>query len=223
MPAFTLYGAPGTTNTDRVRLTLAEGGFTDYELVHLDLHKGEQKSEEHKRRHPWGKIPVVVFPDGFTLYESRAICKYLCKKYAIPLLPRASDAEATALLEQAESVEAAYFAAPAGTISFEKFAKNKFFGLPADEAAVSKALGALESFFDVVAALLRERRYMAGDDFTVVDLYYIPSIQKLIACGYGNVVFSRKAVGDWWERCINRPAVQRIVAVEKETALEADR
>lgn len=43
MPAFTLYGARGSTNTDRVRLTLAEGGFTDYELVLLNLAKGEQK------------------------------------------------------------------------------------------------------------------------------------------------------------------------------------
>jgi glutathione S-transferase len=43
MPAFTLYGFPGSTNTDRVRLTLAEGGFSDYEVVHLNLHKGEQK------------------------------------------------------------------------------------------------------------------------------------------------------------------------------------
>lgn len=43
MPAFTLYGFHGSTNTDRVRLTLAEGGFTDYELVTLNLQKGEQK------------------------------------------------------------------------------------------------------------------------------------------------------------------------------------
>ena len=43
MPAFILYGSRGSTNTDRVRLTLAEGGFTDYELVLLNLQKGEQK------------------------------------------------------------------------------------------------------------------------------------------------------------------------------------
>lgn len=46
MPAFTLYGARGSTNADRVRLTLAEGGFTDYELVLLNLPKGEQKVSE---------------------------------------------------------------------------------------------------------------------------------------------------------------------------------
>lgn len=43
MAAFTLYGARGSTNTDRVRLTLAEGGFVDYDLVLLNLQKGEQK------------------------------------------------------------------------------------------------------------------------------------------------------------------------------------
>jgi hypothetical protein len=43
MPAFTLYSSRGSTNTDRVRLTLAEGGFTDFDTVMLDLAKGEQK------------------------------------------------------------------------------------------------------------------------------------------------------------------------------------
>ena len=45
-PAFTLYGGRGSSNTDRVRLTLAEGGFTDYELVLIDLRSGEQKVSE---------------------------------------------------------------------------------------------------------------------------------------------------------------------------------
>jgi glutathione S-transferase len=46
MPAFTLYGSLGSTNTDRVRLTLAEGGFTDYEFVQVNLLKGEHKVSE---------------------------------------------------------------------------------------------------------------------------------------------------------------------------------
>lgn len=46
MPAFTLYGARGSSNTDRVRLTLAEGGFTDYDFVIVSLQKGEQKVGE---------------------------------------------------------------------------------------------------------------------------------------------------------------------------------
>ncbi|OAL34089.1 hypothetical protein AYO20_06544 [Fonsecaea nubica] len=215
MPAFTLYGARGSTNTDRVRLTLAEGGFTDYDFVLVNLQKREQKSEENMKRHPWGKIPVVVFPSGFTLYESRAICKYLTRKYSFPLLPSASDVEATALFDQAESAEILYFAEPAGKIAFEKFAK-RFMGLPPDETIVSDALQSVEMFFDVADRLLRDREFMAGNAFTLADIYYIPLVQRLFASGYGDVIFSREAVSAWWKRCMDRPAIQKMLAADRD-------
>ncbi|EPE24512.1 Glutathione S-transferase (GST), C-terminal [Glarea lozoyensis ATCC 20868] len=216
MPAFTLYGSRGSTNTDRVRLTLAEGGFTDYELVLLDLHKGEQKSPEHKKRHPWGKVPVMTSAEGLVLHESRAICKYLATKYDFPLLPLNTDVEKTALFDQAQCVETLYFAEPAGKIGFEKFVK-KFMGLPTDEAVVSTAVQALEGFFDVAEQLLQHKQYMAGDDFALVDIYYIPLINRLFACGYGEIIVSREAVSAWWDRCINRPAIQKMLAADKKT------
>lgn len=43
MTYFILYGSRGSTNTNRVRLTLAEAGFADYELKFIDLQQGEQK------------------------------------------------------------------------------------------------------------------------------------------------------------------------------------
>ncbi|KAL2069624.1 hypothetical protein VTL71DRAFT_14303 [Oculimacula yallundae] len=222
MPAFTLYGSRGSTNTDRVRLTLAEGGFTDFELVLLNLQKGEQKSGEHKARHPWGKVPAIVFPDGFTLYESRTISKYVAKKYSIPLLPPDSDAEATALLDQAQSVETIYFAEPAGKLTFEKHVK-KMMGLPVDEKVVADTLKSLEAFFDVAEELLTKREYMAGDSFSLVDIYYVPIIRRLFAIGYGDVITSRQAVSRWWERCMNRPAIQKMLEADAEAAKAAGR
>ncbi|KAF2661492.1 glutathione S-transferase [Lophiostoma macrostomum CBS 122681] len=220
MPDFTLYGSRGSTNTDRVRLTLAEGGFTDYELVLLNLQKGEQKTEANIKRHPWGKVPVITFPGGFTLYESRAICKYLAKTYSFPLLPPDSDIEATALFDQAQCVETLYFADPAGKLAFEKFVKN-FMGLPADEAVVKGALKSIEVYFDVAERLLQDREYMAGNEFTLVDIYYIPLIQRLFACGYGDLILSRKAVSAWWDRCVNKPAIQKMLAADREAAAAA--
>ncbi|RAO66448.1 uncharacterized protein BHQ10_002460 [Talaromyces amestolkiae] len=222
MPAFILHGARGSTNTDRVRLTLAEGGFTDYELVFLNLQRGEQKSEEHMKHHPWGKVPVLTFPDGFALHESRAICKYLARKYSFPLLPPDSDVEAAALFDQAQCAEMSYFSEPAGKIAFETFVK-KFIGLSPDEVIVSDALRSLEMFFDVAERLLLERKYMAGNDFTLVDIYYIPMIQRLFVCGYGDIVLSRKAVNAWWKRCVNRPAIQTMLTTDKEAAIAASR
>lgn len=172
------------------------------------------------KRHPWGKIPVATFPGGFTLYESRAICKYLAKKYSFPLLPLESDVEAAALFDQAQLEEILYFADPAGRISFEKFVKP-FLGLPPSEAVVSDALRSLEAFFDVAERLLQHKDYMAGKDFSLVDIFYIPLIQRLFACGYADVILSRKAVSAWWDRCISRPAIQKMLAADKEAAAAA--
>lgn len=180
------------------------------------------KSIEHKERHPWGKIPVITFAEGFTLYESRAICKYLATKYSFPLLPPNSDVEATALFDQAQSTEMLYFAEPAGKIAFEKFAK-RFMGLPPDEALVSDALQSVELFFDIAERLLHLKDYMAGNEFTLVDIYYIPLIQRLFGCGYGGIITSREAVSAWWNRCVNRPAIQSILAADKEAANAASK
>jgi glutathione S-transferase len=48
--------------------------------------------------------------DGFILYESRAMCRYIARKYAsqgIPLIP--TELKAEALFEQAASIETSYF------------------------------------------------------------------------------------------------------------------
>lgn len=94
-------------------------------------------------------------------------------------------------------------------------------GLPPNEAVVSDALQSVELFFDVVERLLHQKDYMAGDEFSLVDIYYIPLIQRLVACGYGDIIVSRKAVSAWWNRCVNRPAIQSMLAADKEAAMAA--
>ena len=115
-----------------------------------------------------------------------------------------------------------YFAEPAGRVAFEKFAK-RFMGLPPDDAVVSDALRSVEMYFDVAESLLQHKDYMAGDDFTLIDIYYIPLIRRLFACGYGDIILKREAVSAWWDRCVNRPAIQRMLAADEEAAVAASR
>jgi glutathione S-transferase len=180
------------------------------------------QSQDHIARHPFGKIPALTFPSGFTLYESRAICTYLAKKYSFPLLPASSNLEASALFDQAQSVETLYFAEPAGKIAFEKFAK-RFMGLLPDEAVVANALRSVEQFFDVAERTLQKQEYMAGKEFTLVDIYYVPLVQRLFACGYGDVVLSHEGVGAWWSRCVGREAVQKMLAADEDAVAGARR
>lgn len=72
-----------------------------FENVVVSLATGDQKSPEHIARQPFGKIPVLE-DDGFLIFESRAICKYLVKKYGkgTKLIPGDEDLKAYAMYEQ---------------------------------------------------------------------------------------------------------------------------
>ena len=50
-----------------------------YEHILIDIAKGDHKSEAYKRLQPFGKVPVLD-DDGFLIFESRAICKYLARQ-----------------------------------------------------------------------------------------------------------------------------------------------
>lgn len=70
-----LYGS--AMSTSRVLVTILEKELP-YELVLVDIAKGDQKTEDYKKLQPFGKVPVLD-DDGFIMFESRAICKYIAR------------------------------------------------------------------------------------------------------------------------------------------------
>ncbi len=77
-----LYGMAMSTCTRRVRCVLEEMGLL-YEIVLVDLGKGEHKQPAHLAIQPFGQVPVLEDIDGTKIFESRAIMRYLLKKYPI--------------------------------------------------------------------------------------------------------------------------------------------
>ena len=51
-----------------------------YTLNKIKFHPSELKSEEHRKRHPLGRVPVLE-DDNITLFESGAIIDYIIEKY----------------------------------------------------------------------------------------------------------------------------------------------
>jgi glutathione S-transferase len=168
------------------------------------------QSPEHMARHPWGKVPAITTSDGFTLYESHAIAKYLTAKHGFALLPPPSNLEAVALFDQAESCQLCYFNGPAGTTYFEKFFK-RVMNSPIDEAAVLAAREKLGEFFAVVDGILAKQEYMAGNKYSLADVFYVPLVARLFVCSEGDLVSKRNNVCAWWERCLARPTVKEFV------------
>lgn len=167
-----------------------------------------------------GQSPSNYFPRRLHPLREPGNLQIPCKEIFLPSSPLRVRRRSLSALEQAQSEEMQYFAEPAGRIAFEKFAK-KFIGLPPNEAVVTDALKSVEAYFDVAERLLGNKNYMAGNEFTLVDIYYIPLVQRLFICGYGDVITSRKAVSAWWNRVVSRPAIQKIMAADKEAAAAA--
>ncbi|KAJ6560939.1 glutathione S-transferase [Mycena sp. CBHHK59/15] len=99
-----LFGSPVSTCTRRVAVVLIEKK-APFELGAVDVAKGEHKSSAFLANQPLGQND-----DGFFVYESRAICRYIEDKYpnqGTKLAP--SDVQGKALFEQAASVEYSNF------------------------------------------------------------------------------------------------------------------
>ena len=85
--AITLYHDTPSSNSDRVKIALAEKGLS-WEGVRVRLANREQKNAEFLQLNPYGKIPVLV-EDGKVLFESCIINEYLDEKYPNPpLMPK---------------------------------------------------------------------------------------------------------------------------------------
>lgn len=122
---FKIHGAAFSTCTRRVALVLREFNIP-YELVSVNFATAEHKSEEFRKHQPFGQVPYIVDDDGFELFESRAIGRYIAAKYrgqGPALLPDGSDPKKLAKFEQAASIELANFDPYVTGIAYEKVFK----------------------------------------------------------------------------------------------------
>ena len=126
-----LFAAPLSTASLRVAQILHEKKVP-FDFISIDLAKKENKEEEYLEKQPFGQVPYILSiffcsltmvttlmrwvqkfgqdDDGFVLYESRAISRYIAEKYdsqGALLIPK--DAKDKALFEQAASIESANF------------------------------------------------------------------------------------------------------------------
>jgi len=203
-----VYGMAMSTCTQRVLTTLIEKGLK-YEIVNVDFAAGEHKSPKYlEEKQPFGVIPVLIDEDGFKIYESRAICRYLELKYkgkGTELIP-SKDASSQGLFEQAASIETSYFDPYASPIVFERaFKKMKGLGEP-DEARVASLKENLNAKLDVYEKILAKQPYLAGQEFTLADLFHLPYGSWLVKLGEGAFFESRPNVKRWWNTITSRPS-----------------
>ena len=172
----------------RVELALSLMGLP-FEIIDVDLTKGEHKRPEFLKMNPFGQVPVLVDGDA-TLFDSNAILVYLATKYDaerswLPLEPRA------------QAQVQAWLSVAAGQIAFGPAAARviNLFGIQRDARdAISRAHALLKVMEEQLAA----RPFLAGSTATLAD---IAGYSYIWAAPEGNVDLSPyPAVSAWLAR-----------------------
>lgn len=195
-----VYGHPASTCTRKVLCLLAEKGVSA-EFVMVDIMKGAQKSEEHLARHPFGVVPAFEDDDGFVLYESRAILRYLdAKLEGAQLSPKSLQDRAR--MEQWISVEQSYFSPPAMKAILEVFfAPMK--GTTPDADVIAKGKADAAKALDVIERALVGKEFLVGE-FSLADITYAPYLQYLFDTKAGDIIAERPNVSAWATRVLER-------------------
>jgi glutathione S-transferase len=203
-----IFGNPGSTCTRKVLATLAEKQQTA-ELVVIDLAKGEHKQPEHLARQPFGQVPTLEH-DGFRLYESRAMMRYLDDVLPGPKLTP-TDARDRARMEQWMSVETSNFTPHAMKIIYQ-LVFGRWRGQAPDMAKVDEGRAATGRALDIMDRALADTTFIAGDQFTLADICFQPYFEYLEVGGESDLIASRGNVAAWWTKLRARPAWQKVVA-----------
>lgn len=197
-----IFGHPMSTCTRKVLMTLAETQ-SPYELEVVDLARGEHKQAPHLTRQPFGQIPALD-DEGFTLYESRAICRYINEKVGGTLLPKELHDRARA--EQWISIEAANFSGAA-----MKFIYKYAFGRDQSDEIIEAARKQLTAALGVLEQQLATTPYLAGESFTLADVCFMPYLEYAMTTPVKELVASHPHVAAWWTKISERPTWQKVL------------
>ena len=186
---------------------LAEGHAAEYDAWFIDINEGDQFSSGFVDVNPNSKIPALFDKStGVRVFESGAILLYLAEKYRA-FLPRDIEGRTEALnwLFWLQG-SAPYLGGGFG--HFYAYAPEKF------EYPINRFAMEAKRQLDVLNRNLEDRRYLAGDTYTIADMATAPWYGSLVkglvydAAEFLDVA-SYEHVNRWADDVMSRPAFVR--------------
>ncbi len=158
---YRLYDFLDSGNGYKVRLLLTQLA-TPFELIEVDILKGEMRTAEFLQKNTNGRIPVLELEPGVWLSESNAILVYLSE--GTPFLP-------TDKLERARVLQWLFFE----QYSHEPFiATSRFWlrhGMAAEkQQALQEKQAPGYASLGVIEQRLRDHDFLVGDAYTIADI-----------------------------------------------------
>jgi glutathione S-transferase len=190
-----VYGPAGSTYVWSVRLALSEKGVT-HELVEVPF--GARREPSHLARHPFAKVPAFEH-DGFALYETQAIMRYVDERFpGTPLQPE--DVHEWSRMNQLIGIVDAYaWPSIAGTILYNRVLLPRLGGV-ADDGAVAAALPRARLCLAEIDRLMADHPFLTGAHVSLADLMVIPILYYFGEVAEGRACLAEHPKLEEWVR-----------------------
>jgi glutathione S-transferase len=209
-----LHGPDYSTQVRTVRLCLVEKGV-DYELQPVDVLRGENRRPEFLKLQPFGMAPVLVH-DGFTLYETSAIARYVDEAFKGPKLqPSDKDKKKAARMNQIVSIIETHGQGPIVTEIVARRARQAFLREEVDEGEIRKAVPRALQCLTAIEGLADDN-FLVGSSPTLADLHLAPMLGYFAKTPEGQRILGRlPKLTAWLRNIVARPSM---VETEPRTA-----
>jgi glutathione S-transferase len=198
---YKLFWAPGTAAM--APQTVLEEIGAPYEAVLLDVASRQHEQAEYKKLNPNGRIPTLVEGD-FVIFETAAICQYLCDKHPEAKLAPPAGTHARGRFYQWLT----FMTNTVQTGFIDWFHPDWSIADPPGQAAFkAKAEEKLKRNFAVIDGGIGANRWMAGEQYTACDIYlamltrwsrflaepmwHWPNIKRVVAAAHVRPAFQR--------------------------------
>lgn len=192
-----IWGRTNSVNVKKALWCAGELGLK-YERIDAGMQFGVVNTPGYRRMNPTGLVPTID-DDGFTLWESHTIVRYLCAKHSAGKLWPAD------LRQRADAERWMDWA-----FTFQNAMRNVFWGLirtppeKRDANAIAEGTKKSHELAAMLDQVLADRPHVAGTAFTMADIPIGAEVQR-----YLRVPIERPALPHlkaWFERLRERPA-----------------
>ena len=197
-----LWGRRNSSNVMKV-IWLLEELALPYKQIDAGGPFGRTRDPDYTAMNPNSVVPTLQEADGFTLWESNAILRYLAARHAdgAPIWP--ADERARANVDRWMDWQQTTLGPP-GTVVFQGLVRTP--PEQRDMPAIEAAFGRLGQVWGLLDRQLAAHPFVAGPDFTLADIATGVYVHRWFS-------FERERpalphLRAWYDRLLARPAYQ---------------
>lgn len=210
MSAPILYGAPYSVYVRAARMTLAEKRVT-YRLIDVDVFAPGGPPADHLARQPFGKIPVLEH-DGFQIYETAAITRYVDEAFEGPPL-QPTGPKARARMGQMLGIMDGHVYPDLVWGLYVPRSEEIRTGRRLEEAELARRRARAETCLKALESLAGEGPWLVGSALTLADLHAAPMFALFLRMPEGaDLLPQHPRLTAWWSAIGGRESFQTTAA-----------